>query len=259
MDYKATSEYLRTRVDEIRTTMAALPLDASSAEDVIAHVRSECPGALRGTPAVAAAEGRLVGAKGQVPVVTAALMLEIDGSVVGRYIMAGGQPVTESAAHTFAARVASIHWADPRITDLARAFVGVEAQLLAAPPLDVCRVIREWADSGYMTASGVEESLRPRGVIGQAWWRALRAVGCRRSEIPIEKTLLAVLRPYERPGSQMTTSQIEEMEAHLVAAVLRSASGRIEVLMHILGVPSPRKVKKIWTIAPAPDCASRLK
>ncbi len=254
-DYRATSEYLRARAEEIRTTMNAMPLNAASAEAVIAHAGSECPGALRGTPAVAAAEGHLAGAKGQMPVVTAVLMLEIDGSVVGRYIMAGGQPVTESAAQMFAAKVTSLHWADPRITNLAHALVGVEAQLLAVPPLDVCRVIREWAGSGYMTAPGVEESLRPHGVIGQAWRRALRAIGCRRSAIPTEKTFLAVMRPYERPGGRLTTRQIEEMEARLVGAVVRSENGRVEELMRVLGVPSSRKVKKKWLNSPEPDCA----
>lgn len=260
-DYKATGEYLRARSELISTTVAALPLDSSSAEAAIAHARSECAGALRGTPAMAVVDGRLE-AKAQVALPTVALLIQIEGSVLGRYTAESGRAVTASAARRFAAKVATLQWADSRVTHLARALVGVEAQLFADPSVDVCRVIKNWAASGYRTAAGTEESLQPHGVVGRAWQLALRAVGCRRADPsvqPDEKTMLAVLHPYERPGSTLTTRHIEEMEAHLGVAIERSERGRVEGLMRVLGLsPPPRKsVKRKLTVAsPLPDCVS---
>lgn len=255
-DYKATGEYLRARAEALRTTMAALPLNVSPAEAVIAHARSECPGSLRGTPAVAVAERRLK--RGQVALVTAILLQEIEASVVGQYTEDTLEAITEPAAHAFAAKVASLHWANPRITNLARALVGVEAHLLSAAPIDVCRAIRAWAASGYRAASEAEEPGLRHAAVWRAWRRALRAAGCRFPEPPIQRTLLAVLHPYERPGSAPTTRQIETTEVHLVRAVSKADRGRVETLMRVLGgPPRPRKSAKRKSTVPRPasDCA----
>lgn len=260
-DYTATGEYLSARAEALHATMAALPLNASSADVIIAHARSECAGVLRGTPAAAAVDGRLA-VKGQVPLATVVLLMQIEESVFGRYTGGGWQAVTESAAQTFATQIDSIHWADPRITKLVRALVGVEAQLFGVPPIDVCRAIRNWAASGYKTeaVSRVEESLRPYGAVGRAWRRALLAVGCRDPFLsPTEKTVLSVLKPYERPGSAVTTRQIEKMETRLGVMIERSDRGRVDALMRVLGMPPRRRkmVKRKLTIPrPLPDCSS---
>jgi hypothetical protein len=256
-DYTATSEYIHARAEAIRTTMAALPLDASSTEAVIAHVRSECAGALRGTPAAATIEK---GHVTKVELASAVLLLDIFGSIHGRWASQNSEaPLAESAARTFAARVASLRWADPGITNVARAFVGVEEQLFAIPPIDVCQVIRGWAASGYRKVPGAEELLRPHGAVGRAWRHALLAIGCRGRVVPIEKTLLAVLHPYERSGDSPTTRQIEEMETSLWVAFGKSERGHLEALWRLLGLPPPQREKtkgKLRTSPPVTDCSS---
>jgi hypothetical protein len=259
-DYKATSEYLYARAEAIRTTMAAVPLNVAGADAVIARARSECAGSLRGTPAVAVAERRL--RRGQVALATVVLLEGIEAGVVGWYTAATGQQViTESAAHTLSEKVALLHWANPRITNLVRALVRFEAQLLLAAPVNVCLAIRDWAASGYKSPLRGQNQPASHAAVWREWRRALRAVGCRFPEPPIQRTLLAVLHPYERPGSALTTRQIETMEAHLGAAAARADRGRVEALMRVLGgPPRPRKraKKKLTVPRPAPDCA-RLK
>lgn len=139
-----------------------------------------------------------------------------------------------------------------------RAFVGVEAQLFAVPPIDVCQAIRGWVASGYKTIPGQEESPQPHGVVGRAWQRALRVIRCGGSVRPIQKTLLAVLQPYERPGSRLTTRRIAKMETRLLAAFEISEGHHLEALWRVLGLPPlwRRRVKeKLATARPLPDCS----
>lgn len=256
-DYAATSEYLRARAEALRRTMAALPLNTSSAEAVIARVRSECPEALRGTPAAAAVEGRI--AKRQA-LAAVGLLLEVNGSILGRWVkITHNPPLAVSAAQEFAARVASLQWADPRITNLARTLVEVEAQLFAIPPIGVCQMIRGWAVGGYKTYPGDEELVRPHGAVGQAWNRALIAAGCRGLVRPTQATLLAVLHPYERPGSWLTTRKIEKLETHLWASFDTAERVHVETLRSVLGLPPPLRkwlTKKPATAPPLRDCMS---
>jgi hypothetical protein len=254
-DYVATSEYLRARAQALRMTMAALPLNASLAEAVIAHARSECAGALRGTPATAAVNGRA--ATRQV-VIAGMLNLEINGSILGRWARITDKvPLAASAAHTFAANVASLRWADPRIANLAHALVDVEAQLFAIPSINVCQAIHSWIASGYKRYPGDEDLLRPRGAVGRAWFRALLAVGCRSRVRPTQATLLAVLHPFERASSGPTTREIEKLETRVWAAFKAAERVHVEALWRALGLPAlPRKRfdKRPITAPPPPDC-----
>lgn len=254
-DYAATGEYLHARTEALRATMAALPLNISSAEAVISRVRSECAGALSGTPAVAAVDGRVATRR---VVIAGMLDLEINGSVLGRWAkITYSVPLTPSAAHVFAAKVASLRWADPGVTNLVRALVGVEEQLFAISPINVCHVIHGWAESGYKTYPGESEPPRPSGAIGQAWHRALLAVGCQRRVYPTEATLLAVLHPYERPGNRLTTRQVEKTERSLWVAFETAERVRIEALWRVLGLPPLRKVtKRLTPPPPLRDCMS---
>lgn len=258
-DYAATSEYLRARAREIRMTMANLPLDAFMAKPVIARARSECAGALRDTPLAAIINGQ-PGTDARTRAAALWLLLELEGSVLGRYTMTTGQAVAPSAAREFAAKVASLRWSDDRLTNLVRAYVGVEKQLFSIAPVDVCAAIRRWAASGYKAVVAKGRSQRPTGAIGRAWRTALRALGCRGVEIASEKTVLAVIRPYQRPRSAPTTRQIEQLEAGLGVAVLRSRQRSVDALMRVLGAPVRRRsvpAQRSRTL-PLADCASSI-
>jgi hypothetical protein len=188
------------------------------------------------------------------------LNLEINGSILGRWArITAKAPLAASAAHIFAAKIASLHWADPRIGNLARALVDVEAQLFALPAIDDCRAIRSWIASGYKRYPGEEELLRPHGAVGRAWLHALLALGCRSRVGPTETTLLAVLHPYERPGSGLTTRQIEKLETRLWTSFKGAQRVHIEALWRVLGLPVPprkRVDKKLMTASPLRDCMS---
>lgn len=245
LDYAATSKYLRARAEAVRVTMAKLPLDRSSSESVLEYVRSECPGALRGTPAVGegvqSAQERLI---------TAGIVRGIEGSIIGPWAEAFQAPLNTTAARQFETKVASLHWADRRITELVNAFVGAEAQLSRQTSKDVCGAIRHWVASGYRMDPVPE--LRPRGAIGQAWMSALRAVGCRLYNPPIERTLFAVLMPYERPGGETVMRQIETTETRLWASFEKAKQGEVDMLFRVLGltVPSHQHRKSIKDLKP---------
>ena len=256
-DYMVTSEYLRARAEALRMTMAALPLNASSAEVVIARARSECAGALRGTPATAAVDGGVVTRQ---VIIAGMLDLEINGSILGRWArITDKAPLAASAAHTFSAKVALLHWANPQIANLARALIEVEAQLFAIPAINVCQMIRGWVAGGYKSYPGDEELVRPHGAVGRAWLRALLAVGCQGRVRPIQATLLAVLRSYERPNSGLTTRQIEKLETRLWAGFKTAQRVHIKALWRVLGLPEPPRTRvdrEPITPPPLPDCVS---
>lgn len=186
------------------------------------------------------------------------LDLEINGSILGRWArIIAKAPLAAGAANTFAAKVASLHWSDPRITNLARALVDVEAQLFAVPSIDVCQMIRDWVASGYKRYPGDQDLMRPHGPVGRAWYRALLAVGCRGQVSPTEPTFLAVLRPYQGPRSEPTTRQIEKLETRLWAMFKTAERVQVEALWRVLGLPAPprkRVDKKPITAPPLPDC-----
>jgi hypothetical protein len=243
----ATSKYLGARESLIRSSEAALPAASPLLNRLVAHVSTECPGVLRNTPAAHLepfARYRSVAQR------LAALRAASVSTEVERSLEAAEQEPQQAAVQRFLASVESIRWNDPWITELVRAFAGIERQRHGVPQLDVCRMIREWVSSGYRKppAAVAEE---PTGQLGRRWMLASAALGCGKFSPANPLQVLRALRRYQQPGASPTTRDVETMEEHLVVAESQGRGSAAEALGTALGLPAtrPRSIPRRHRVA----------
>jgi hypothetical protein len=235
-DRGATGEYLRAREALMRSSMADLPAGSRPMAAFVAHVRAECPGALRGTPIDQLAPLPKGGSVEQerAEFEDARFAVKID-----QRLEVAQQQRLEAAVRRFATTVASIRWDNPRIAELVNTFVEIELQRRHMPQLDVCRAIREWVASDYRKVPA-PASAEPRGAIGRRWERAVAALGCGKFSPADPREVLRALRPYQQPSGHPTTRDVEVMEIQLSLEEARARKGATRSLRQALGMSTIR-------------------
>ncbi|MHB1859187.1 MAG: hypothetical protein ACYCUM_03585 [Solirubrobacteraceae bacterium] len=217
--------------------MAGLPYDQGAMTSFLDRVRAGCAGALRGTPAEHLEEDLQVARRRKEPITSERAQLEVVQfltTIEDGFAQVQFRPQM-AAARRFVGQVQSIRWGDQRITALIRAFVAVQAQMRRPPP-NVCAEIKRWAESHYRKVAANVNSETPHGKVARAWARALLAVGCSKFASPSERTVLAILRRYQRPGEQPTTREIEEAEFRLGLGAVRARRDETLALFRTLGL-----------------------
>lgn len=231
-----TGEYLRARDALIRSSMADLFAGRRPMAAFVAHVRAECPGALRGTPVdhiEPLPKGASVGQE-RAQFQDARFAVEVE-----RSLEAAQQQRLETAVQRFATTVVSIRWSNPLVAYLVKTFIEIELERRHMPQLDVCRAIRGWAASGYRKVP-VLTPAEPRGAIGRRWERAVAALGCGKFSPADPREVLRALRPYQQPGGHPTTRDVEVMEIQLSLEESRARKGATRSLRQALGMSTIR-------------------
>jgi hypothetical protein len=213
-DPAATVAYLHARNELLHESMAALPAGRAAMERYVADVRAECGGILRQAPV----PRRLVPVRGIKDLVARHLALEQDAFLSQ---LIEGEPLERAqrmpqfaAARQFAARIATMRWSDPAVTDLVHGYARIEDGVLRSQPQNMCTTAREWVKGGY----GLPPKLAHREFsqsVGKMWVRADRILKC---GPPMEGSVLAALRPYQSPTAPVTTRLVELMELRLLFA-----------------------------------------
>ncbi len=242
-DRGATGEYLRAREALIRSSMADLSAGRRPMAAFEAHVRAECPSALRGTPVGHIAplpKGASVGQE-RTQFQDARLAVEVEQS-----LEAAQRQRLETAVQRFAKTVASIRWSNPLVAYLVKTFIEIELERRHMSQLDVCRAIRGWVASGYRKVPMLTPT-EPRGAIGRRWERAVAALGCGKFSPADPREVLRALRPYQQPGGHPTTRDVEVMEIQLSLEESRARKGATRSLRQALGMsatPSKRSKRR---------------
>lgn len=232
-----TSQYLRAREALIRSSVANLPSGRAPMTAFVAHVRAECPDALRDTPLYyfkRPVKGTSV-AHERALLNEARFAMEIeDGLEVAQ------QARKAMAVQRFAKTVFTIRWNNPVVTDLVHAFGEIELQHRhTTQPVDVCQAIKEWAGRGYGKPP-ILMPVEPSGPLEERWTRDAAALGCGKLWPRDPGVELTALRRYQQPGSHPTTREVEIMEFRLFVEESRARKGAARSLRQALGLLTPR-------------------
>lgn len=255
-DRAATVSYLHARDELLHVWMAELSAGEASMERYVAGVRAECRGILRHVPERnSQLPTRL---RGLVPLhltsEQAAFLDELTEEGLERV-----QRLSQvAAAQRFAARVATMRWSDPVVTDLVHGYARLESYVLRSLPQNACVRAREWANGGYGKPPKPVYVKFPLS-IRRMWDRADQTLKCGPF---MGNSVLAALRQYQTQTAPLTTRQIELMELRFSFA---ESSARVEALRGLydaLGlrghvyrrrhIPSLQELKRIPA---APSCS----
>jgi hypothetical protein len=239
VDREATSAYLAAREVLIRSSMADLSAGRGPMAAFVAHVRAECSDALRGTPLDhirALARSRSDGQE-RVRLIRDAGF----SSGIGHVLEAAQQTRQMPAVRRFTRTVDSIRWHNPVVTDLVRTFIEVELlRRDLSQRVNVCTAIKEWSSTGYRRPP-ILVPVEPSEALANRWSGDVAALGCGKFSPVTPRELLRALRPYQQPGGQPTTRDVEVMEQRLFFEEERARNGAILSLGQALGVSAARR------------------
>ena len=136
-----------------------------------------------------------------------------------------GQPddsLTRPAEESYAARVRQLSWSNPAIASALQAATATKLEAVTAPAVPFCADARAWAGSGYRTLSADSRE-----------FETLRA-SRRNSGLEEERSLDALLKPYENASDRALVRETDAIEKKLLVSV---ALRTVFSLARIVGFP----------------------
>jgi hypothetical protein len=261
VDRDATSAYLAAREAFIRSSTTDLSAGRGPMSAFIAHIRAQCPDALRATPldhVRPIARSTLIGEKLVRAVENAGFLGGIE-----QILEADQQSRQMAAFQRFAKTVASIRWDNPVVTGLAQTFIKIELLRRHNIQLvNVCHAIKKWSRNDYRRPP-ILVPVEPSEILANRWSRDVAALGCGKFSPATPRELLRALRPHQQPGGQLTTRSIEIMEQHLFFEEERARSVARLSLGRALGLSTARRkplnyrhpISALKTLREPPGCS----
>jgi hypothetical protein len=242
-DRSSTRTYLSARYSYEHASEAALSKGRAVVDGLVANIRAECSNALRNAPS----EPRIVQEKyqegGAIRFNTRMLLLQeatagIEGALRGS---------RTAATNSFVDRVKRLRWSDRQLTTLIHSFADVEEARLQGHVPSLCQDVNAWASSGFRYMPANAERGEPNvEEPHQKLANALTALGCE-AAYP-EHAISQLLKPYQGTDKELTSSQVEQLEAKVSAEEYAIMGDAISQIEHALGLPREESSRKVLTL-----------
>ena len=230
-DAQATHAYLIAQYRLLTALLHEAAAARSAESAAAAQIAQECPGVVSGMPPerslrpFPAPPPRARGENARRSQQEQTIEDELDTAVAR-----ADESLYRPAEEAYAAEVRRLSWSNPAIASALQAAATARLETVSIPAPPFCADARAWTQSGYRVLSAASRSFEAS--------RAAR----RSSDQGEERSLGALLKPYENASDRALIRETNTVESNLLASAF-AAVQTVSSLERIVGFPQP-KVKE---------------